>query len=173
MLDSGALYPSQSAWCNAVVLVRKKDGSLHFCIDFCHLNTHMKKDSYPLPRIQEVLETLVSASHFSCLDLESGFWQIKMDKLLKMYTTFTVGNLGFSECDCLSFGLCNAPAMFQRLMQNCLRELNLTHCLIYLDDIVIFLHTSTAYSLSLTDLESIIQNWSCPSVNFLEMKSPT
>ena len=55
MLESGAIQPSQSAWCNAIVLVRKKDGGLQFCIDFCHLNAHMKKDSYPLLRIQEAL----------------------------------------------------------------------------------------------------------------------
>ena len=83
MLDSGTFCPSQSAWCNAIVLVQKKDGSLHFCIDFHHLNTHMKKDSYPLLRIQEALESLVGAGHISCLDLKSGFWQIKVDKLLK------------------------------------------------------------------------------------------
>ena len=83
MLESGAIQPSQSAWCNAVVLVRKKDGGLQFCIDFCHLNACMKKDSYPLPRIQEVLESLVGAGHFSCLDLKSGFWQIKMEEVLK------------------------------------------------------------------------------------------
>ena len=75
--ESGAIRPSQSAWCNIVVLVWKKDGSLWFCIEFCHLNTHMKKDSNPLPRIKEVLESLVGAGHFSCLDLKSGFWQIK------------------------------------------------------------------------------------------------
>ena len=138
MLDSGALCPSQSVWCNKVVLVQKKDGSLHFCIDFCHLNAHMKKDSYPLPRIQEALKSLVSAGHFSCLDLKSRFWQIKMDELSKQYTTFTVGNLGFFKCDHMPFGLCNMPATFQRLMQNCLRELNLTYCLIYLDHIIIF-----------------------------------
>ena len=82
MLESG----SQSAQCNAVVLVRKKDGSLWFCIDFHHLNAHMKKDSYSLPRIQEALESLVGAGHFSCLDLKSGFWQIKMEEALKQYT---------------------------------------------------------------------------------------
>ena len=74
MLESGAIRPSQSAWCNAIVLVRNKDGGFHFCIDFWHLNTCTKKDSYPLPRIQEALESLVGASHFSCLDLKSGFW---------------------------------------------------------------------------------------------------
>ena len=99
----------------------------------------MKKDSYPLPRIQEVLESLVGTGHFSCLDLKSGFWQIKMDKVSKQYTAFTVGNLGFFECDRMPFGLCNAPATFQWLMQNCMGELNLIYCLIYLDDLIMFL----------------------------------
>ena len=142
MLDSGVICPSQSVWCNAVVLVRKKDRSQCFCIDFWHLNASMKKDSYPLPRIQEALESLVDAGHFSCLDMKSGFWQIKMDELSKQYTVFTVGNLGFFECNRMPFGLCNAPATFQRLMQNCLGELNLIYCLIYLNDVVIFLHTA-------------------------------
>ena len=83
MLESGAIRPSQSAWCNAVVLVRKNDSGLCFCINIQCLNTSTKKYSYPLPRIQEVLESLVGASHFSCLDLKSGFWQIKMDKASK------------------------------------------------------------------------------------------
>ena len=113
MLESGAIRPSQSAWCNAVMLVRKKDGGLHFCINFQHLNTCTKKDSYPLPRIQEALESLVGASQFSCLDLKSRFWQIKMDEALKQYTTFTVGNLGFFECNRMPFGLCNTLATFQ------------------------------------------------------------
>ena len=128
ILESGAIWPSQSAWCNVVVLVRKKDGGLWFCINFHHLNACTKKDSYPLPRIQEALECLVGAGHFSCLDLKLGFWQIKMDKALKQYTAFTVGNLGFFECDHMPFGLCNAPATFQRLMQNCLGTLK-THLL--------------------------------------------
>ena len=61
-----------------------------------------------------------------------------MDEASKQYTTFTVGNKGFLECECMPFRLCNAPATFQRLMQNCLGELNLTYCLIYLDDVIIF-----------------------------------
>ena len=142
MLDSGAIRPSQSAWCNAVVLVWKKDGSLWFCIDFCHLNAHTKKDSYPLPRIQEVLESLVGAGHFSCLDLKSGFWQIKIEETPKQYTAFTVGNLGFFKCDHMPFGLCNAPATFQWLIQNCLGELNLFYCLIYLNNLIVFLQTT-------------------------------
>ena len=73
MLESGAIWPTQSAWCNAVVLVRKKDGILQFCIDFHHLNTHTKKDSYPLPRIQEALESLVDAGHFPAWTSNQGF----------------------------------------------------------------------------------------------------
>ena len=142
MLESGAIQPSQSIWCNAVVLVRKKDGGLWFCIDFCHLNACMKKESYPLPRIQEALESLVGAGHFSCLDLKSGFWQIKMEEASKQYTTFTVGNLGFFKCDCMLFGLCNVPVTFQWLMQNCLGKLNLIYCLTYLDDLIVFLQTT-------------------------------
>ena len=142
MLESSAIRPSQSAWCNAVVLVQKKDGGLQFCIDFCHLNAHMKKDSYPLPRIQEVLESLVGAGYFSCLNFKSGFWQIKMKEVSKQYTAFTIGNLGFLKCNCMPFGLCNVPVTFQWLMQNCLGELNLIYCLIYLDDLIMFLQTT-------------------------------
>ena len=138
MLESDTIRPSQSAWCNAMVLVWKKDRGLHFCIDFCCQNTCMKKESYPLPRIQEALESLVGAGHFSCLDLKSRFWQIKMEDASKQYTTFTVGNLGFSKCNQMPFGICNTPATFQWLLQNCMGELNLTYCLIYLDDLIVF-----------------------------------
>ena len=138
MLESGVIRPSQSAWCNAMLLVWKKDGSLHFCIDFCCLNAHTKKDSYPLPRIQEALESLVDAGHFSCLDLTSRFWQIRMDEASKQYTTFTLGNVGFFEDDRMPFGLCNVLATFQQLMQNCMGELNFIYCLVYLDDLIMF-----------------------------------
>ena len=97
MLDAGAIRPSQLPWCNAVVLVRVKDGTLHFCMDFRQLNAQTKKDSYPLPRIQEALESMASAAHFSSMDLESGFWQVKMVPRSQPYTAFTVGNLGFYE----------------------------------------------------------------------------
>ena len=105
ILDSGTICPSLSMWCNTVVLVWKKDGSICFCIDFwCH-NTHTKKDSYPLPRIQEALESLVGTGYFSGLDLKSRLWQIKMDESSKQYTTFTIDNLGFFECNCMPFAV--------------------------------------------------------------------
>ena len=119
----------------------KKDRGLHFCIDFYKLNARTKKDSYLLPQIQEVIGSLVGAGHFSCLNLKAGFWQIAIDEALKQYTAFTMRNLGSFECKCMPFRLCNAPAIFHRLMQNCMGELNLTYCLIYMDDVIFFLKT--------------------------------
>ena len=141
MLDSGAIRPSWSPWCNAVVLVRKKDGSLRFCIDFHRLNARTKKDTYPLPCMQETMESMVGAQHFSCMDLKSGFWQVKMAEESRQYTAFTVGSMGMYKLLCMPYGLCNAPATFQCLMQNCLGELNLTYTMIYLDDMIVYSKT--------------------------------
>ena len=141
MLDAGVIRPNNSPWCNAVVLVRKKDGSLRFCIDFRKLNSLTVKDSHPLPHICEMLESLAGAAHYSTFDMNSGFWQVPMSPESKQYTAFTLGSMGLYECESMPFGLCNAPPTFQRLMQNCLGELNLTYCLIYLDDVIVFSHT--------------------------------
>ena len=138
MLDAGVIQPSNSPWCNAVVLVRKKDGSLHFCIDFRKLNSLTVKDSHPLPCICETLKSLAGAAHYSTFNMNSGFWRVPMDEESKQYTAFTLGSMGLYECKSMPFGLCNAPPTFQRLMQNCLGELNLTYCLIYLDDVIVF-----------------------------------
>ena len=122
MLDAGVIWPSNSPWCHAIVLVRKKDGSLHFCIDFRKLNSLTVKDSHPLPHICETLESLVGAAHYSTFDMNSGFWQVPMDEESKQYTAFTLGSMGLHECETMPFRLCNAPPTFQRLMQNCLGE---------------------------------------------------
>ena len=90
-LEAGAIHPSQSPWCNAVALVQKKDGTLHFCVDFRCLNMWTKKDSYPLPHIQEALESMAGSAHFSSMDFKSGFWQIKMAPESQQYTAFMGG----------------------------------------------------------------------------------
>ena len=141
MLDAGVVQPSNNPWCNTVVLVGKKDGSLCFCIDFRRLNALTVKDSHPLPCICETLESLAGAAHYSTFDLNSGFWQVPMDEESKQYTAFTLGSMGLYECESMPFGLCNTPPIFQKLMQNCLGELNLTYCLIYLDDVIVFSET--------------------------------
>ena len=142
MLDAGAIRLSNSPWCNAVVLVQKKDGSLRFCIDFRRLNSLTKKDSHPLPRICETLDSLMGAAYFSTFDLTSRFWQVPMAEESKQFTAFMLGSMGLFQCDRMSFSLCNAPATFQRLLQNCLGELNLTYCLIYLDDFIVYSKTA-------------------------------
>ena len=109
-----------------------------FHMDFRHLNVHAKKDSYPLPQIQEALESMAGLVHFSSMDFKSGFWQIKMAPGSQQYMAFMVENLRFYEFTCVPFGLCNEPATFQHLMQNTLGELNLTYCVIYLDDVIVF-----------------------------------
>ena len=138
MLDRGAIRPSKSPWCNAIVLVRKKDRTLRFCIDFRKLNARTKKDSFPLPRMQETMESMVGARFFSSMDLKSGFWQVRMSEKSRQYTAFTVGSLGMYEFLRMPYRLCNAPATFLRLMQNCLGELNLTYALVYLDDVIVY-----------------------------------
>ena len=178
MLDGGAIRPSQSPWCNAVALVRKKDGSLCFCIDFRHLNAKTKKDPYPLPWMQETMEGMVGAWYFSCMDLKSGFWQVKMSEKARQYTAFTVGSMGMYEFLRMPYGLCNAPATFQRLMQNCSGELNLTYALIYLDDVIVYSHTEEEH---LTRLRAVFErfresglklkpskcNFFCTEINYL------
>ena len=121
---------------------RPEEGwGLRFCIDFRWLNARTKKDSYPLPQMQETMESVVGAQFFSTMDLKSGFWQVKMSEKSWQYTAFTVGSMGIFEFLRMPYSLCNAPVTFQCLMQNCLGELNLTYALIYLDDVIVFSRT--------------------------------
>ena len=91
-----------------------------------------------MPHIDETLDCLGGATIFTSLDLRSGYWQVKMEEGSKPLTAFTVGPLGFYECERMPFGLTNARATFQHLMENCLGELHLSWCIIYLDDIIVF-----------------------------------
>ena len=138
----GVIEPSQSPWSSPVVLVKKKDGSLRFCVDYRQLNDVTRKDSYPLPRIDDTLDQLEGTKVFSTLDLKSGYWQVGIHPRDREKTAFSVGN-GWSRGSALwqfvvmPFGLCNAPATFERLMEYVLRGLNWKTCLVYLDDIII------------------------------------
>ena len=133
MLDSGVIRKSHSPWASNIVLVKKKDGKLRFCIDFRKLNDRTVKDSYAIPRMDDTLDLLHGKKWFSCLDLKSGYWQVEMEETSKACTAFTVGPLGLYECNRLPFGLTNSPATFQRLMETVLEGLNLQICLGYLD----------------------------------------
>ena len=136
MLEQGVVYPSKSPWASPIVLVKKKDGSTRFCVDYRRLNSDTRPDVYPLPQIEDSLALLSQSKYFTTLDLASGYWQVKMDQESREKTTF-VTHVGLFEFDVMPFGLCNAPATFQRLMSMVLAGLIPESCLTYLDDIIV------------------------------------
>ena len=138
MVDCGAIRESNSPNSSNAVIVRKKDGSIRFCIDYRKLNQKTVKDAYAIPKIENTLHLLSGSRYFSKLDLRAGYWQVSMKEEDRAKTAFSVGPLGFYEANRMPFGLINAPATFQRLMERCMGELNLRECLIYLDDVVVF-----------------------------------
>ena len=136
MLKKDVIQPSSSPWASGIVMVTKKDGSKRFCVDYRKLNDITVKDAYPLPRIDAALDQLSGAGWFSCLDLNSGYWQVEVDEADRAKTAF-VSRRGLFEFKTMPFGLCNAPATFERLMETVLAGLNWQICLIYLDDIIV------------------------------------
>lgn len=137
MMENDLIQPSNSPWSSPIVLVKKKDGSMRFCIDYRRLNEVTLKDAYPLPRIDDSLDSLSGAQWFSTLDLASGYWQVELDPEDQAKTAF-VTRSGLYEFKVLPFGLCNAPPLFERLMEQVLMGLQWESCLIYLDDIIVF-----------------------------------
>ena len=136
MLHKGTIQPSKSPWSSPIVLVQKKDGSMRFCVDYRKLNAVTRKDAYPLPRVDDTLDTLAGAHWFTTLDLISGYWQVEVREEDREKTAFSTPD-GLFELNVMPFGLCNAPATFQRLMDAVLAGVPWNSCLVYLDDIII------------------------------------
>lgn len=111
-LDKGVIVPSKSAYASGVVLVRKKDGTVRWCIDYRRINQSTIKDAYPLPKIASCLDCLANASVFSVCDLQSGYWQLQMAEEDRHKTAF-ITKYGLFEYTKMPFGLCNAPSTFQ------------------------------------------------------------
>ncbi len=137
MLDRGVIEPCQSSWASPIILVSKKDGTTRFCVNYRKLNVISKKDAYPLPSIDDTMDALRCSMYFSTLGLYSGYWQVEMDQRNVAKTAF-VTQQGLFKITIMPFGLCNAPASFERLMELVLKDLNWKICLIYLDDIIVY-----------------------------------
>ena len=141
MLASDVIRPSNSPWASPVVMVKKKDGSLRFCVDFRQLNAVTVKDVHPLPRIDDLLDALHGACWFSTLDVKSGYWQVPIMERDKEKTALRTSSGQLYEFNQVPIGLCNAPATFSRLMDRVLSGLHRETYLFYLDDIIIFSST--------------------------------
>ena len=136
MLHSGVVEPSEGPWSSPIILAKKKDGSLRFCVDYRKVNAITRKDAYPLPRVDDTLDMLGGSKFFSTLDLASGYWQVEVAPEDRAKTAFTTSE-GLYQFKVMPFGLCNAPATFQRLMDRVLGGLKWSSCLVYFDDIII------------------------------------
>ena len=156
MQKSGVIGPSNSPWASPVVMVRKKDGSHRFCIDYWQLNSVTKPDQFPLPRIEDLLDQAGKSSYFSTFDLGSGFWQVCVHPDL-MEKTASITPQDLYEFRVMPFGLTNAPSVFQRLMQKVLAGLNPVSgpdfVSVYIDDMLVFLTTLEEH---LQHLEKVI-----------------
>ena len=164
MISLRQIEPSDSPWASPVVLVTKKDGTTRFCVDYRRLNALTTKDAYPLPRIDDSLRLLGNQPWFSTMDLASGYWQVAMSPEPKCKAAF-VTNEGLFQFRVMPFGLCNAPATFERLMDHLLCGMRWSRCLVYLDNMISFGGTVTE---ALGRLEEVL----CHLSNFgLQLKA--
>lgn len=150
-LEKNIIEPSTSLWASGVVLVKKKDGTTRFCIDYRRLNQVTIKYAYPLPRIDDSLNQLSGTEWFSTIDLSSGYWQVELEQKDRLKTSF-VTRKGLFQFQVMPFVLCNAPATFEQLMESVLVGPQWSICLIYLDDVIIYSTTFDEMVLNLTNV---------------------
>lgn len=141
LLEAGAIRPSKSEWGSPPVFVRKKDGSWRLCIDYREVNKRMKSDAYPLPLIWDQLQLMAGRLHYTCLDCQSGFWQLPLDEESKEYTAI-ITHKGTFEFNVMPFGIRTSGAEFQRVMDAIMGDLLQKGVMCYVDDIVIYAQTT-------------------------------
>jgi hypothetical protein len=144
MLAQGVIEPATCEWASPIVMVPKPDGSLRFCVDYRKLNAITVPDTYPLPRMDECIDSLGEAAIFTTLDCNSGYWQIPVDPADRDKTTFT-SHYGIYRFIRLPFGLRNAPGTFQRAVDIILSGVKWKTCLVYLDDVIVFSSSREAH----------------------------
>jgi hypothetical protein len=137
LLLEGAIEPSTSAWSSPIVMVKKPNGDHKMCLELRKVNAVTKRDSYPLPYIEDILRKLRSAKFISIVDLKNGYWQVPLESSSREKTAFTIPGRGLFQFVVMPFGLRNAPATFQRLLDTALKEEMQNGCFCYLDDIVV------------------------------------
>ena len=137
MKEDSAIRDAKSEWASRVVLIPKSDGSMRFCVDYCGLNERTVRDSYPLPRMEDCLDSPGEAEFFTTLDCNSGYWQIPVAEEDRAKIAFTCHE-GCLEFCRMPIGLCNAPATFQRIVDMLLSGYRSRTCLVSLDDIIVF-----------------------------------
>ena len=137
LLAKGIITPSASPYAAPIVIVRKKDGSIRLCCDYRAINARTRKDSFPLPRIEETLDAVGGATLFSSLDFASGYHQIGMEPEDQHKTAF-ITPFGLYEYTRMPFGLCNAPATFQRMINATMSPYIFRILICYLDDLLIY-----------------------------------
>lgn len=164
LIEKQIIRPSNSQYCSPIVLVRKKSGEIRLCVDFRELNKITIKDHYPLPLIDDHLDLLRSKKYFTCLDLKNGFHHVKVADDSIKYTSF-ITPLGQFEYLRMPFGLCNAPSVFQRFINEIFRDLiEQNQILIYLDDILIATDTIQDH------LNILRRVFNLMTVNLLELR---
>jgi hypothetical protein len=164
MLANGIIRPSQSDWASPPVLICKRDGSVRWCIDFRRLNDVTVKDVFPLSLIEECIDTLSGSQFFLALDMCSGYWQIPVAEEDKPKTAFVI-KYGLFEHNRVAFGLCNAPATFQRAMHVMLKDLLWREVIAYLDDIIVL---GMSFEHHIANMRKVLQ---CFRENNLKLKA--